>query len=252
MAILRPDPKILEAPYFGWVLKTESCLDQASRSKTGSAIRRIILKDLKRVKFPLPPLEEQKRIAGILDAADILRAKRASLAKLDDLLQSTFLDLFGDPVTNPKGWDRVKIGELVTKCNVWNPRTAGPETEFSYIDLSSIDKDRKLIVSTECYLGKEAPSRARQLVEQNDVLVSTVRPNLNGVALATKQHHGMTASTGFCVLRPESNKLESAFLFNWVKSKSFISEMVSISTGANYPAVSDGKVKSSLINLPPP
>ena len=58
------------------------------------------------VQIPLPPLAEQKRIAGILDAADALRAKRReSLAQLDTLLQSTFLDMFGDPVTNPMGWE---------------------------------------------------------------------------------------------------------------------------------------------------
>ena len=56
--------------------------------------------------IPLPPLAEQKRIAGILDAADALRAKRReALAQLDTLLQSTFLDMFGDPVTNPMGWE---------------------------------------------------------------------------------------------------------------------------------------------------
>ena len=55
---------------------------------------------------PPPSLDEQKRIAGILDAADALRAKRReALAQLDTLLQSTFLDMFGDPVTNPMGWD---------------------------------------------------------------------------------------------------------------------------------------------------
>ncbi len=113
LAILRPDASRLDASYFGWVLKTDSCLDQASQSKTGSAIRRIILKDLKRVRFPLPPLAEQKRLAGILDAADALRAKRReALAQLDTLLQSTFLDMFGDPVTNPMGWTKVRSGEL--------------------------------------------------------------------------------------------------------------------------------------------
>ena len=113
LAILRPDASRLDASYFGWVLKTDSCLDQASQSKTGSAIRRIILKDLKRVRFPLPPLPEQKRIAGILDAADAVRAKRReALAQLDTLLQSTFLDMFGDPVTNPMGWEAPALSEV--------------------------------------------------------------------------------------------------------------------------------------------
>ena len=65
------------------------------------------------MKFPLLPLAEQKRIAGILDAADALRAKRReSLAQLDTFLQSTFLDMFGDPVTNPMGWKLNALDEV--------------------------------------------------------------------------------------------------------------------------------------------
>ena len=64
--------------------------------------------------IPLPPLEEQKRIAAILDAADDLRVKRReSLAQLDTLVQSTFLDMFGDPVINPMGWEVVELASLV-------------------------------------------------------------------------------------------------------------------------------------------
>jgi type I restriction enzyme S subunit len=71
--------------------------------------------DLSALNIPLPPLAEQKRIAGILDAADALRAKRReSLAQLDTLLQSTFLDLFGDPVTNPKGWEVSTLNNVLT------------------------------------------------------------------------------------------------------------------------------------------
>jgi len=78
--------------------------------------RRTIPKDVfRKILFPLPPFAEQKRIAKILDAADALRAKRReSLAQLDTLLQSTFLDMFGDPVTNPKGWEIKPLGELGT------------------------------------------------------------------------------------------------------------------------------------------
>ena len=76
-------------------------------------VKHLSVKQLRQIQIPLPPLEEQKRIAGILDAADILRAKRReALAKLDDLLQSTFLDMFGDPVTNPKGWEVKELDKL--------------------------------------------------------------------------------------------------------------------------------------------
>jgi type I restriction enzyme S subunit len=70
-------------------------------------------KYLKRSTVALPPLPEQRRIAAILDKADELRAKRrAALAKLDSLTQSIFLDMFGDPATNPKGWNLTPLGEI--------------------------------------------------------------------------------------------------------------------------------------------
>ena len=79
-----------------------------------TARRRALPRDVfLRLTIPLPTLAEQKRIAVILDATDALRAKRReALAQLDNLLQSTFLDMFGDPVTNPMGWTKVRSGEL--------------------------------------------------------------------------------------------------------------------------------------------
>ncbi|MBI5015599.1 MAG: restriction endonuclease subunit S [Deltaproteobacteria bacterium] len=81
---------------------------------TGATIKHLTGQDLARYEFPLPPLPEQKRIAAILDKADELRAKRrAALAELDTLVQSIFLEMFGDPATNPKGWRKAPLGELI-------------------------------------------------------------------------------------------------------------------------------------------
>ena len=73
-------------------------------------------KYLKRETVPLPPLEEQRRIAAILDQAETLRThRRTALALLDSLTQSLFLDMFGDPVANPKGWPIQTLDEVTTK-----------------------------------------------------------------------------------------------------------------------------------------
>ncbi len=83
---------------------------------TGTSQPQIIRSNIVTIQIPLPPLLEQKRIAAILDAADALRAKRReSIEQLDSLIQATFLEMFGDPVTNPKGWELVPLGE-VTSC----------------------------------------------------------------------------------------------------------------------------------------
>lgn len=92
-------------------------LEGADFSKviTGVAQPQITGQSLARLKIPLPPLPQQKRIAGILDAADALRAKRReALAQLESLSQSTFLEMFGDPVTNPKGWEIITLAEMGT------------------------------------------------------------------------------------------------------------------------------------------
>jgi len=206
---------------------------------------------LNAIQIPLPPLAEQKRIAEVLDKADALREKRRrGLQKLDTLLQSVFLEMFGDPVKNPKGWEKVRIGELTFTVSNCNPATRY-EDEFEYIDISSIDRETKTILETNRIEVENAPSRARQIVKSNDVLVSTVRPNLNAVAQVPLSLDKAIASTGFTVLRANEKILSSDFLFQWVKSSNFIAEMVEKATGASYPAVSDKIVKNSKILLPP-
>lgn len=148
----------------------------------------------------------------------------------------------------------IEIGSLVDKVATWNPIKEKRDTSFFYIDLSSVDKDKKIVDVCEVghIFSKDAPSRARQLVKNDDVLVATVRPNLNGVALVQSELDGSTASTGYCVLRASVKKLDSTYLFYWVQTVAFISDMMSKATGANYPAVSDKTIKESKIPLPYP
>lgn len=106
------DPRVLGVDYLYWTLNTIDLLETSDRAAMGATLNKAKLKE---IQIPLPPLAEQKRIAAILDAADALRAKRReALAQLDALLQSTFLTLFGDPVTNPMGWERKKFSEIGT------------------------------------------------------------------------------------------------------------------------------------------
>jgi type I restriction enzyme S subunit len=142
------------------------------------------------------------------------------------------------------------IGELTKKVATWNPGRSQSVDEFTYIDLSSVNQSTKEIATPQQISPSNAPSRARQLVQSDDVLVSTVRPNLNGVAIVSSDFDGATASTGFTVLRA-TEELEPAYLFHWVRSPAFVSEMVRQATGQSYPAVSDRIIKESLIPTPP-
>ncbi|MDA3896479.1 MAG: restriction endonuclease subunit S [Desulfobacteraceae bacterium] len=104
---------MIERAYLRHYLESEMIQSQVWKSAAGVAQPNISPKQLEAYQIPLPPLSEQKRIAAILDKADALREKRRqAIAKLDELLQSVFLDMFGDPVTNPKGWEVKKCREL--------------------------------------------------------------------------------------------------------------------------------------------
>jgi type I restriction enzyme, S subunit len=110
-------------------------------------------KFLRRTEIPLPPLEEQKRIADVLDRSDALRQKRRlAILKLDTLLQSVFLDMFGDPVKNPKGWERVsfddvcktRLGKMLDQKkftgNNLRPYLRNANVQWNRFDLTNVDE----------------------------------------------------------------------------------------------------------------
>lgn len=208
--------------------------------------------NLKTIPVSIPSLPEQRRIAEVLDQVEALRAmRRAALAQLDNLTRSLFLDMFGDPTTNPKRWPKNHIGKLVDSVATWNPLRETLDADFVYIDISSINADAKEVTEPRKVMCADAPSRARQHVKTGDVLVSTVRPNLNAVAIIPQSLDGATASTGFCVLRPNKRHIEVQYLFWHVRSVPFISALVRQATGASYPAVNDSMIKSIELPTPP-
>lgn len=145
----------------------------------------------------------------------------------------------------------VPIGELVEKVGKLDPRTEFGNGRFTYLDIGSVSQRTKSIEETQIIPCADAPSRARQVIAANDVLVSTVRPNLNAVAQVPNELDGTIASTGFSVLRPNTKELSSSYLYHWVRTGDFVNKMILLATGQSYPAVSDKIVKSSKIPLPP-
>jgi len=121
-----------------------------------------------------------------------------------------------------------------------------PEREFWYVDISAVDNAGKRIASPQRIKGNAASVRARQVIQTQDVLVATTRPNLNAVALVPEQYNGEVCSTGFCVIRA-NNELDPEYLFHYVQSHAFIERLVDLTKGALYPAVTDKQVFSQLI-----
>lgn len=124
ISTLRPNPAVILPKYLYYWFSSESI--QTKVRSFGNQTTNISNMNIQRcldLEIPLPPLETQKQIAAILDAADALRAKRReSLQKLDELLKSVFLEMFGDPVENPRGWKRVTFGSLLDRIDSgWSP-----------------------------------------------------------------------------------------------------------------------------------
>ena len=117
VCIIRPTKAALDPHYLQHLLVSGPTKRRLLRiGDSGGATRQAITKaDLQSLEIPLPPLSEQKCIAAILDAADALRAKRRkSIEQLDSLIQATFLEMFGDPVTNPKEWAVESLGQVAS------------------------------------------------------------------------------------------------------------------------------------------
>ncbi len=149
----------------------------------------------------------------------------------------------------PPGWATVNIGELCLSVEKVSPKE-WPDEPFTYLDITSIDNSEFRIVSPKTYIGKDAPSRARQRVWSGNTLFSTVRTYLKNIALVPPEFDGQIASTGFCVLNP-SNRLVGRHLFYYVQHDDFVARLNPIQRGTSYPAVRDSDVLAQTIPLPP-
>ncbi len=175
---------------------------------------------LKATELLVPPLAEQKRIAGILDAADALRAKRReALAQLDTLLQSTFLDMFGDPVTNPMGWDAHPLADF---CRTGTGGTPSRRKMQRYYEGGTIpwvksgELREEVISSTgECITDAALRETNVKLVPKDALLLA-----LYGATVGRLGILGIQATTNQAVCHIIPNSLRVDFRFGCGSSSS--------------------------------
>ena len=149
----------------------------------------------------------------------------------------------------PEGWEWSSIAEQTLTTKNIKP-SASPEQQFTYIDISSIDRNRKEIVDPKLIVGADAPSRAKKEVIGNDVLFATTRPNLKNIAIFSGDIESPVASTGFCVLRA-SESIDYRYLFRYLTTDFLQDQIAPYIAGAQYPAVTDKNLKRTPIPLPP-
>jgi len=148
-------------------------------------------------------------------------------------------------------WLQATIGDVCLPTAQRDPSRNGGTT-FRYVDIAGIDRELKTISRAESIPCADAPSRARKEIRSGDVIVSTVRPNLNAIAQIPEELDGEIASTGFAVLRANPRVVDSRFLFYRAQHQTFVDFLVANATGASYPAVSDAIVRRAPLPLPPP
>jgi type I restriction enzyme, S subunit len=180
----------LDRGYLAWLLLTPEMVALSASRATGANLPRLSPTALAELKVPLPALAEQRRIAEILDKADTLRAKRrAALAQLDTLTQSIFLDMFGDPATNPKGLRKQPLGELIKlKSGDFLPATAMAESGSfpvfggngisGFHDQYTFEQPQIIVGRVGAYCGCVHVSPGKSWITDNALYVSDRHPDL--------------------------------------------------------------------------
>ena len=146
----------------------------------------------------------------------------------------------------PKNWISTTIGDIREKIE---QRVPGDNEKFIYVDIGSVDRDSKKITCPETILGAKAPSRARKGIKEGDTIISMTRPNLNTVALVSREYSGQIASTGFDVVR--CSEIDSRWIFYLSREHLFVDKMSSLVQGALYPAVKSKNISDYVIPLAP-
>lgn len=203
---------------------------------SGSAQPQITGKGLSKVKIPLPPLDQQKKIAAILDAADAYKQKtKALIEKYDELTQSLFLDMFGDPVTNPKGWEIKSFEEMVSDdC----PLTYGivqPGDEVSDgvpcvrpVDLTqqyvSVDNLKRIDLSI-------SQKFKRTLLKGGEILLS-VRGSVGVISIADSSLANSNVTRGIVPIWFDKNVSSKLFFYYLYKSLPIQRKLSELAKGA--------------------
>lgn len=210
-------------------------LKEIENSTSFATVKHISLKQILNIDIPDYSLEEQNKIAMKLNLINnMINNKKHQLFKLDELIKSQFVEMFGTIKNNNK-FAYITIGEVIDKNIIKIKKRFKNGDKIKYIDISSIDSAKNVMSGYTDYKVGEEPSRAQQCLRYNDIVVSTVRPNLKNIAMNKYNDDNIIGTSGFCVLR--SKGIRAEYLMYILLSDDFTNDMSSITTGANYPAI---------------
>lgn len=209
--------------------------------------------DMKNISVLVPPEEAQEKIANFLDKKcaqidSIIEESKKSIEEYKSWKQSMIFEAVTGK-NNRKKWKQEKLKYLAD----YNIESLSEETNgdfnFDYIDIGSV-KFGEGIISKENMNFKVAPSRARRIVKEGDVIISSVRTYLRAIAKIEKSDVPQIVSTGFVVFTPKKEKITSDFLYYAISSENLIEQVESNSVGISYPAINAIDIVNFKIPLP--
>lgn len=241
-----PKPEHVDAKFLYWWLRT-NC-DYLESLGNGATFKEVSKAVVARIEILLPPLAEQQRIANILDKTEALRSKRrATIAQLDILCKAIFLDLFGDPATNPNGWSIRALKEVASTTSGGTPNRAIPEYFGGGIPwVKSGELHQDIVTKAEESLTQSgiAESSAK-VMPVGTVLVAMYGATVGAIAIL-----GVKAATNqaICCIEPGAS-IDNIFLVHLFKllSPSLLLKRV----GGAQPNLSQDFIRNLLIPLPP-
>jgi len=209
-------------------------------------------KYLKKLKIPIPPLDQQKKIATILDAADAYRQKtKALITKYDELTQSLFLELFGDPVRNPKGWEVSFLKQITTKIGSGaTPR--GGKQAYKKEGVSLIRSmnvyDNMFKYKNLAFIDEEQAAKLKNvIVEKGDVLFNITGASICRSSVVPNDVLPARVNQHVSILRPIKSIITSKFLSRFLISKNVKTKLLGVGSGGG--AVMEAITKEQLQNI---
>ena len=252
---LRPNKDLITSKYAFYYLSSQSFLRQIPNiTKKSVNQASFTVSALKELAFPIPSIEEQKKITLDLDKVnDLISLRKQQLSKLDELVKSRFVEMFGDPVLNPYGWKTKPLLEMGNCKNGMNFHDGDEGIEINCLgvgdfkDLAMIDKTYELPTISL----NEAPPK-EYLLKDGDIVF--VRSNGNkalvGRCLVVYPHDTPTTYSGFCIrYRLTTNELETQYLLRVLKTESVRKKMAG--RGANIQNLNQQILASLIIPIPP-
>jgi type I restriction enzyme S subunit len=211
--------------------------------------------DLKQLPITLPPLTEQQRIVDILDrAAAIQRLRRAAEEKAREIIPALFVDMFGDPATNPKGWPMGSIGEVLTACDYGSSTKATDDAEgLPMLRMGNVNTDGSLDLAKLKFVDLPEAEQQKYLLRRGDVLFNrTNSKELVGKTGVWLTDHEAVFASYFIRLRTDARRVLPEYLWAFLNSRASKARLFAMARGAIGQAnINSKELKAIPLPLPP-